>query len=88
MLFGKIDNSLTVDHLCRNRRCVNPHHLELVSITENQRRGSSTKLTHADVKEIRSTKPRHGDRADLAKKYGVSQMTISDIRHNRSWKDI
>jgi hypothetical protein len=28
-----------LDHLCRNRRCCNPAHLELVSLAENLRRG-------------------------------------------------
>lgn len=32
---------LTLDHLCRNRLCVNPEHLEQVSQQENTRRGSS-----------------------------------------------
>lgn len=27
-----------VDHLCRNRRCINPEHLEPVSAAENRRR--------------------------------------------------
>lgn len=32
---GSIDNSLTLDHLCRNRLCVNPQHLEQVTQREN-----------------------------------------------------
>lgn len=28
LFVGKLDSSLQIDHLCRNRRCVNPHHLE------------------------------------------------------------
>lgn len=35
---GPIQSGLVVDHLCRNRKCVNPDHLESVSITENTRR--------------------------------------------------
>lgn len=31
----------TLDHLCRNRRCVNPDHLEPVSSVENVMRGES-----------------------------------------------
>lgn len=36
---GPIAEGLHLDHLCRNRRCVNPAHLEPVSTTENVRRG-------------------------------------------------
>lgn len=32
---GPIEDGLTVDHLCRNRRCCNVEHLELVSGLEN-----------------------------------------------------
>lgn len=35
---GTIDPLLTIDHLCRNRKCVNPEHLELVTVSENTKR--------------------------------------------------
>lgn len=31
--------ALDLDHLCRNRRCINPDHLEMVTRSENLRRG-------------------------------------------------
>lgn len=36
---GKIPEGLVIDHLCRNRSCINPKHLETVTIAENIRRG-------------------------------------------------
>lgn len=39
MLVGPIPDGLELDHLCRNRKCVNPDHLELVTRLENMRRG-------------------------------------------------
>ena len=38
---GSIPNGLQIDHLCRNRKCVNPEHLECVTPRENVRRGES-----------------------------------------------
>ncbi|MGV1791029.1 HNH endonuclease signature motif containing protein [Rhizobium sp. A37_96] len=35
---GYVPGRKQVDHKCRNRRCVNPAHLELVTHKENQRR--------------------------------------------------
>src|SRR3990167_1427993 len=38
-LIGKVPDGLTLDHLCRNLACVNPSHLEPVTLKENLARG-------------------------------------------------
>jgi len=40
---GPISKSLQIDHLCRNRKCVNPGHLEPVTCAVNIRRGLTGK---------------------------------------------
>lgn len=42
-LVGPIQDGLTVDHLCRNTSCVNPVHMELVTLEENSRRQAQSR---------------------------------------------
>lgn len=42
---GDIPHGLTIDHTCRNLKCLNPKHLEPVTIKENSRRGRIYRAT-------------------------------------------
>lgn len=43
--YGPLPDGHCVDHLCRNRRCVRPSHLEVVTWAENVRRGLAPQIT-------------------------------------------
>jgi len=50
-----IPKGLQIDHLCRNRACVNPLHMEVVSMLENIRRGDH-KTNHYETKKTHCPK--------------------------------
>lgn len=73
-----------LDHLCSNRACINPEHLQPVSHAENCRRGYNAKLTEQQVVEIKAL---HGKatQGQIAAKYGVSRATIGYIFQGKRW---
>lgn len=81
---GPIPDGLVIDHLCRNKACCNPEHLEAVTHAENCRRGPKAKLTWQQVQEIRELSAR-ASRSDLAQRYGVTAGHVHDILHGVVW---
>nr|WP_309504257.1 HNH endonuclease [uncultured Roseovarius sp.] len=93
---GDIPEGLFVCHKCDNPECVNPAHLFLGTAADNNKdardKGRSkyvsgehhpnSKLTDDQVAAIRAS---NGTGVSLARKYGVAQSTISEIRSYR-WR--
>ena len=48
LLRGPIPDGLTIDHLCRTPKCINPSHLEPVTMKENTHRGISSAVTYME----------------------------------------
>ena len=95
--FGPIPPGLMVLHRCDVRTCCNPGHLFLGTIQDNMRdkvskgrqcRGETrplAKLTTAAVREIRAS----GEpRKVLARRYGVSGTTITQVRQRKVWSHV
>lgn len=52
----EIPPKVTVDHLCRNKLCVNPDHMELVTRTENIKRAGLTGIAKREAKKTHCPK--------------------------------
>ena len=79
-----------VMHLCDNPLCVNPEHLKNATIKENNddkrdKRRHAHLLTDDEVRWSRSSKL---SRKELAKKFGVSTITIHHILHKNYYRHI
>lgn len=62
LLVGPIPEGMEYDHLCRNHRCVNPDHAEIVTPAENKRRGYSPPALLARQKTCSKGHPFDGRR--------------------------
>lgn len=84
---GPIPSNMVVRHLCHNKYCVNPEHLELGTQKQNYADNVSNKghslygkklLTKADIEDIKDRYYRLKHKQwQIAAAYGVSQVTIS-----------
>jgi hypothetical protein len=76
LFVGEILEGLQIDHLCRNRKCLNIHHLEPVTQKENMKRGITAS----------KTKCKNGHAFDKANTY-ITPRGLRNCRHcNRDCK--
>lgn len=83
---GELDPTYDVHHLCHNRRCVNPDHLEALPRDEHGCRSMGGTLTREDVDEMRRLRKEGWLQRDLANRFGVARSSVSRIVNDRVWK--
>lgn len=101
---GPVPDGMLVCHHCDNPPCVNPEHLFVGTAKDNHAdavakgrmdrpdgtmpRGNQhwcAKLSEADVLAIRKGADNH---SATARRFGVSERTVRDIRAGRTWKHL
>lgn len=56
LFIGEIPRGLVLDHLCENKACVNPEHLEAVTVRENRRRRMKPYCNHGHAFDEKNTR--------------------------------
>jgi hypothetical protein len=61
---------MTIDHICGNRKCVNPQHLEQVSMRENLMRGNTPARKNAEKTHCKRGHPFFGENLKIKRTTG------------------
>lgn len=82
---GSLVPGMTIDHLCRNRACYNPLHLEQVTRGENVLRGSGNSASNARLTHCKNGHKLDGDNlVESSKKY---KRRVCRLCHNTWYRN-
>lgn len=92
-LRGAVPAGLQMDHLCRNRSCVNPDHLEPVTQRENLRRGDMAKSSADDVarwidEAAHMDGSQRSKARQIAARHGVPVSRVRNAIAGRTWAGV
>ncbi len=86
LIFGEIDKGKDLDHLCRNRLCVNPKHLEQVTNRENILRGMGRGAMAARMSICANGHTLSGRNLYIAPKSKKRRCRICNAETARKWR--
>ena len=81
---GHIPNGITVDHICKNRKCVNPWHLDLTTRFENVQRGANKIAQNAGKLNCPQGHSYSGENLYVTKKGFRQCKTCQKIRYRKN----
>lgn len=79
-----IANGLEIDHLCRNRKCCNPEHLEAVTHAENMKRAYKTHCRNGHELKDYNIKIDHLSGGKIARRCKICRNQKERIRARRN----
>lgn len=100
--FGSIPDGLVVRHMCDNRSCINPEHLELGTPKENvadmylrnrkiapigEKNGRSL-ITEETARKIKTMLDQGMKQTQIARVLGVSFTIVHRVKNRKSWKHV
>lgn len=78
---GSIHDGLVIDHMCNNRACVNPDHLQAITQIENVKRGSGPTAENARKMHC----PKCGGQYSAEGSTGARRCKPCRVRRQREW---
>jgi hypothetical protein len=87
--FGRVPQGYELHHRCEQPSCVRPEHLVALTRAEHVEQRTTTKLTRADVLELRRLRAQNGiSYKTLGNMFGISASHACGIAKGRFWKHI